>query len=253
MSATIAAEDDVTNASPKPNSRSKSRSSNNGGFYCNDEIDDYHTYLKETHGVESVSNFQQQHKINIENSQPKHYLNQDESFSIMIKSKKKSNRNLKIDKSVEFQPKPRETSQKNLRNCRQQSEKDKSSNRIADSSKMAQKPSIEKKETALKIHKSKTKPELLNPYTSIINSSKIKPKPGDQSKASRPKNRDRSVSKKSINKSAKKSARTKNPIKSRVDLTSSSGWKKDPHQNSFMTNISGGAVPGFFQNFSNLQ
>lgn len=239
--------------SPKPNSRSKSRSSNNGGFYCNDDIEDFHTYLKETHGVESVSNFQQQPKIKIDNSQPKHFLNQDESFSIMIKSKKKSSRNLKTDQSIEFQSKQRDTSQKILLNSRQQFEKDKSTNRVTDSSKMVHKPSVEKKETALKIHKSKTKPELLNPYASIINSSKIKPKPIDQPKASKSKNRDRSLSKKSTNKSAKKSARTKNPIKSRVDLTSSSGWKKDPHQNSFMTNISGGAVPGFFQNFSNHQ
>ncbi len=239
--------------SPKPNSRSKSRSSNNGGFYCNDDIEDYHTYLKETHGVESVSNFQQQSKLNPETLQPKHFLNQDESFSIMIKSKKKSCRDLKTDQSIDFQSKPRDTSQKILRNCKQQGEKDKSSNRATESSKQLLKPSVEKKEAALNIHKSKTRPELVNPYASIINNSKVKPKPADHPKPSKSKNRDRSLSKKSANKSAKKTNRSKNPIKSRVDLASSSAWKKDPHHNSFMTNISGGAIPGFFQNYSNHQ
>ena len=232
--------------SPKPKSRSKKedRVSEEEGFYCTDKIEDFHSYLKETQGIDS-SFHHKNHYSNKENKKPQSNIkqNNEESFTLIMKSNMNKHmiKEVRPDLSSDFMNQPkRDTSQKNIKSIKRVIDKDKHSIRQSDNIKMEPKSSIEKKDPTLKIHKSNSRAlDLILPYPSIISNPKTKTGNSVKRGGSKSRNKDRSISKKSAKKSAKKSTRPINPMKSRGDLTSSSAWKKDPNQNSFMTNVSG--------------
>lgn len=225
--------------SPKPASRSRDKKDECGGFYFEEDIDDFHTYLKETHemGRESFGNPTM--PTSIKNG--KKLGTFEESFSLMLKSREN------IDPNTD---KIRNTKRSRVDSKGKKTDRAESSTlRDAEASKNKSKSRGKeiKNDPKLKIHKTASRAlDIMHPFSLILNTSKSKSNLKQRITQKNPepttkgaKRLDRSASKTSKDRySSKKRLQPPNLVKYSTESTYRRERRELQHQSSFLTNIS---------------